>query len=161
MNENLEEIWKKDLTKEALHELEHKMTKEQIIERAKTLRPVIEDKSCGGMMYWVDGNTIHGTAFLWAIKKIKPTGFLQELGKVKTYHTYGHPSLVKPSVDECIYQCPFPEATAFRIMSDDRKGHPFAEYNAKLGRHECITVYYKTVIPEDILNLPIQWDRNG
>lgn len=138
------------MKKEELEKIEASMTKEQIIERARTLRPVAEFKNIGGMMFWVDGGKIHKEAYLWSIRRLKPTGYLRELGRIITYHKCGHPSLFKPSVDECVYQCPYPEATAFRII-------PYCEYNNDLNRHEAVTIYYTGDIPEDIRNREINW----
>jgi len=39
------------MTKEELEKIETSMTKEQIIESAKTLRPVAEFRRVGGMMF--------------------------------------------------------------------------------------------------------------
>ena len=138
------------MTKEELEKIETSMTKEQIIERAKTLRPVAEFRRVGGMMFWVDGGRIHTWSYTWDLKRLKPTGFLRELGRVTTYHTFGHPSLFKPSVDECVYQCPYPDATAFRIASG-------GYYNYELDRHEAETIYYAGTMPEDIKNREIEW----
>lgn len=74
------------MTKEELEKIENSMTKEQIIERARTLRPVAEFKNIGSMMFWVDGGRIHMTSYTWNLKRLKPTGYLRELGRVKTYH---------------------------------------------------------------------------
>ena len=138
------------MTEEALERIETSMTKEQIIERAKTLRPVAEFKKVGGMVFWVDGCRIHTQSYRWDLKKLKPASYLRELGRITTYHKCGHPSLFKPSVDECVYQCPYPEATAFQIIS-------FGDYNYDLDRHEAETVYYAGDIPEDIRSREIEW----
>lgn len=139
------------MTKDELEKIETSMTKEQIIERSRTLRPVAEFKKVGGMMFWVDGGRIHTQSYTWNLKRLKPTGFLRELGRVKTYHSSGHPLLFKPSVDECIYQCPYPEATAFQVVLYE------AHYNYELDRHEAETIYYAGTIPEDIKNREIEW----
>ncbi len=139
------------MTKEELEKIENSMTKEQIIERARTLRPVAELKKVGGMIFWVDGGNIHTQSYTWDLKRLKPTGYLRELGHVRTYHKCGHPSLFKPSVDECVYQCPYPEATAFQIIVDS------GYYDYELDRHGAETIYYTGTIPEDIRNRVIKW----
>lgn len=138
------------MTEKELERIENSITKEQIMERAKTLRPIAEFKNIGYMMFWVDGCKIHNQSYTWDIKRLKPTGFLRELGRITTYHRCNHPSLFKPSVDECIYQCPYPEATAFRIAK-------VGDYNYALDRHEAETIYYAGDIPEDIKNIKIEW----
>lgn len=138
------------MTQEELEKIETSMTKEQIVERAKTLRPVKDLKKAGCMRFWVDGGRIHTQSYTWSIKRLKPTGYLRELGRITTFHKCGHPSLFKPSVDECVYQCPFPEATAFQVVSG-------GDYNYDLNRHEAETVYYVGDMPEDIKNREIEW----
>lgn len=138
------------MTKEELEKIENSMTKEQIIERARTLRPVAEFKKVGGMIFWVDGCKIHTEAYTWNLKRLKPTGYLRELGRVKTYHN-GSPFFFKPSVDECVYQCPYPEATAFMVVSG------CGGYNNELECWEAETIYYAGTMPEDIKNREIEW----
>lgn len=134
-----------------MQRIESSMTKEQIIERARTLRPVADFKDVGGMRFWVDGGRIHTQSYTWNLKRIKPTGFLREIGRITTYHTYGHPSLFKPSVDECVYQCPYPEAVAFQIV----KGS--GDYDCTLDRHTAETIYYAGDMPSDISEMEIEW----
>ena len=139
------------MTKEELERIEASMTQEQIIERARTLRPVAEFKETGGMRYWVDGCRIHSESYTWSINRLKPTGYLRELGRVRTYH-HGSPWFFKPSVDECILQCPYPEAVAFQIVPDSYSG-----YDSELCCHEAETIYFAGDMPEDIRNLEIIW----
>ena len=138
------------MTKEELVAIEHSMTKEQIMERASTLRPIAECEKKGGMRYWVDCGRIATQSCIWNMKPIKPTGYLKELGRVTTYHTYGHPSLFKPSIAECIYQCPFPDATAFMIITG-------GGLDLELNRHYATTVYFSGDIPAEIMNRGIEW----
>jgi len=138
------------MTQEELEKIETSMTKGKIIERAKTLRPVENFKQCGDMRFWVDGGKIHTQTYIWNLKRLKPTGYLRELGRIITYHKCASPMLFKPSVDECVYQCPYPEATAFRIS-------PYCDYNKELNRHETETIYYTGDIPEEIRNREIEW----
>ena len=126
------------------------MTKKQIIERARTLRPVAEFKKVGGMMFWVDGGRIHTQTYTWNLKRLKPTGYPRELGRVKTYHN-GSPFFFKPSVDECVYQCPYPEATAFKVVTGS------GDYDYGLECWEAETIYYAGTMPEDIRNREIEW----
>ncbi len=139
------------MTKEELEVIMHKMTKEQIMERAKTLRPVADFTRCGGMRYWVESAHIATMSYTWDLKKIKPTPFLKEIARIKTYHQCGHPSLVKPSVDECVYQCPDNKAVAFQILVDT------ARYNIELDCHVCETIYYTGEMPKDIMDREIKW----
>lgn len=138
------------MTKEELEKIENSMTKEQIIERARTLRPVAEFKNIGRMMFWVDGGRIHMTSYTWDLKRLKPTGYLRELGRVKTYHN-GSPFFFKPSVDECVYQCPYPEATAFMVVPGS------GDYDYNLECWDAETVYYAGDMPEAIRNREIEW----
>lgn len=128
------------------------MTREEVIARARTLRPIAEFKAIGGMRYWVDGKDIHSQSYTWDLKRLRPTGYLEEIAAILTYHDCGHPSLFKPSVEECVRQCPYPEATAFRILPNT------ARYMNDRDCHEAVTVYYKGPIPEDILNMEIKWE---
>lgn len=138
------------MAKEELEKIETSMTKEQIIERAKTLRPVAEFRRVGGMMFWVDGGRIHTWSYTWDLKRLKPTGFLRELGRIKTYHN-GTRFFFKPSVDECVCQCPYPEATAFMIAPCS------ASYDYELDYWEAETIYYAGTMPDDIKNREIEW----
>ena len=139
------------MTKEELQRIESSMTKEEIIERARTLRPVADFKNMGGMRFWVNGGRIHTQSYTWNLQRIKPTGYLREIGRITTYHVCGHPSLFKPSVDECVYQCPYPEAVAFQIV----KGS--GDYDYALDRHTAETIYYAGEMPDDIRNVEIEW----
>lgn len=138
------------MKREELQVIETRMTKEEIMERARTLRPVGEFKEKGYMRFWLEADHIATIAYLWNKKPLRPTGYLKELGRVTTYHTYGHPSLFKPSANECIYQCPYPEATAFMIVGG-------AGIDNELERHVATTVYFSGDIPEDIVNRKIEW----
>lgn len=138
------------MTKEELTAIESRMTKEEIMERARTLRPVAEFKDKGGMRFWLEADRIATISYLCNKKPLQPTGYLKELGRITTYHRYGHPSLFKPSVDECVYQCPYPEATAFMIVG-------YGEFYSRLERHTATTVYFSGDIPEEIMNRKIEW----
>lgn len=138
------------MTEEELEKIFHSMTKEQIIERAKTLRPVAEFRECGGMRYWVDGCKIHSVSYTWDMKRLKPTAYLTELGRITTYHT-GSPFFFKPSVEEMVVQCPYPEATAFMYV----KGS--CDYDNHLSIWTAETIYYTGSMPEDIKNREIEW----
>ena len=138
------------MTTEELKNLEASITKEQIIERAKTLRPVTEFHNMGGMRYWVDGMKIHSQSYNWKIKKLKPTGYLRELGRITTYHT-GSMFFFKPSVEEMVVQCPYPEATAFMYVNGT------CDYDYKHGIWTAETIYFTGNIPNDIRNLEIEW----
>ena len=127
------------------------MTREEVIARARTLRPIAEFKAIGGMRYWVDGCRIHSQSYTWELKRLRPTGYLEEIAAIQTYHSCGHPSLFKPSVEECVRQCPYPEATAFRILPNT------ARYTNDRDCHVAVTVYYRGPIPEEILNREIEW----
>ena len=138
------------MTTEELKNLEASITKEQIIERAKTLRPVTEFQNMGGMRYWVDGMKIHSQSYNWNRKKLKPTGYLRELGRITTYHT-GSMFFFKPSVEEMVVQCPYPEATAFMYVNGT------CDYDYKQGIWTAETIYFTGNIPNDIRNLEIEW----
>ena len=100
------------------------------------------------MRYWLDGNEIHSTSYNWNKKRLKPTGYLRELGRVKTYHT-GSPFFFKPSVEEMVVQCPYPEATAFMYVNGT------CDYEQDIWTAE--TIYYTGDIPEGIRNREIEW----
>lgn len=138
------------MTKKELQAIESRMTKEEIINRARTLRPVGELKDEGGKRFWLQADRIATVAYLWNPKPLCPTGILKELGSVTTYHRYCYPLLFKPSVDECIYQCPYPEATAFLIV------RPFF-IDGDLERHVATTIYFSGDIPQEIANRKIKW----
>ena len=138
------------MTQEELKNMEVLMTQERIIERAKTLRPVAEFQELGGMRYWVDGWKIHAESYTWDKKRLKPTGYLRELGRTTTYHT-GSRLLFKPSVEEMVVQCPYPEATAFMYVNGT------CDYDCEQEIWTAETVYYTGDIPEDIRNMKIEW----
>ena len=138
------------MTEEELKKIENSMTKEKIIERAKSLRPVAEFHGIGGMRYWVDGKKIHSASYNWSKEKLKPTGFLRELGRITTYHT-GSRFFFKPSVEEMVVQCPYPEATAFMYVNGS------CDYDEEQNIWTAETVYYAGDIPEEIRNRKIEW----
>lgn len=136
------------LDKERLSWIEERLNMEQIIERAKTLRPVGQPTS-SGLLYWVDEKKIHQESYTWDMKPLKPTGHLVKLGTIVTYHKSSM-FFAKPSVDECVAQCPFNNATAFMITR-------IGSYNNEIDRLECETTYYRGAIPKDILERKIEW----
>ena len=138
------------MTEKELRDMKASITKEQIIERAKTLRPVADFQELGGMRYWVDGKIIHSQSYNWKIKKLKPTGYLRELGRITTYHT-GSMFFFKPSVEEMVVQCPYPEATAFMYVNGT------CDYDYKQRIWTAETIYFTGNIPNDIRNLEIEW----
>lgn len=138
------------MTGKELKDMEAAMTKEKIIERAKTLRPVADFKKLGDMRYWLDGNKIHSTSYLWDEKRLKPTGYLRELGRITTYHT-GSMFFFKPSVEEMIVQCPYPEATAFMYVEGT------CDYDNEQDIWVAETIYYTGDMPEEIRNREIEW----
>ena len=138
------------MTKEELQAIESRMSQEEIIERAKTLRPVEKFIGKGGGLFWLKVANISTSTFLLKMRRIKRASNLIELGNVVTYHKYGHPILFKPSLDECIYQCPYPEATACKITE-------FWGVDTELNRHVAETVYFSGEIPEDIKNITLKW----
>ena len=134
---------------ERLSWIEDRLNQEQIMERAKTLRPIGEPKECGGMRFWIKADHIHSESYTWNLEKLQATGYLEELGTILTYHQ-SSPFFAKPSVDECVYQCPFNDATAFMITR-------IGSYNGELGRLECETTYFKGKIPQKVLERKILW----
>ena len=140
-------IWYMD--EERLNWIEDRLNQEQIMERAKTLRPIGEPEGCGGMRFWIKADHIHSESYTWKLEKLQPTGHLEELGTILTYHQ-SSPFFAKPSVDECVYQCPFNDATAFMITH-------IGSYNGELGRLECETTYFKGKIPKEVLEREILW----
>lgn len=140
-------IWYMD--EERLSWIEDRLNQEQIMERAKTLRPIGEPEGCGGMRFWIKADHIHSESYTWKLEKLQPTGHLEELGTILTYHQ-SSPFFAKPSVDECVYQCPFNDATAFMITH-------IGSYNGELGRLECETTYFKGKIPKEVLEREILW----
>lgn len=138
------------MTEKELTDMEAAMTKEMIIERAKTLRPLADFRKLGGMRYWLDGNKIHSTSYNWDKKRLKPTGYLRELGRVKTYHT-GTRFFFKPSVEEMVVQCPYPEATAFMYVEGT------CDYDYEQDIWTAETIYYTGDMPEEIRNMEIKW----
>ena len=140
-------LWHMDA--ERLSWIEDRLNQEQIMERAKTLRPIGEPKGCGGMRFWIKADHIHSESYTWNLEKLQATGHLEELGTILTYHQ-SSPFFAKPSVDECVYQCPFNDATAFMITR-------IGSYNGELGRLECETTYFKGKIPQEVLEREILW----
>ena len=138
------------MTEDELMKMEAAMTKERIIERAKTLRPIDEFQRIGGMRYWLEGGHISSESYIWDKKRLKPTGYLRELGRVKTYHT-GTRFFFKPSVEEMVVQCPYPEATAFMYIDDT------CDYDYEQDIWTAFTIYFSGDMPEVIRNRKIEW----
>ena len=115
----------------------------------------------------------HGTALFWAknvpictdsfsysnIEPFMPAVGLTEVAQLKTYHRYGgYWGCLRPSADECIYQCPkdiLDKVCAFEV----RSAYPadVNPYNNAIDRHELVTIYYSGDVPQEVLAQEIKW----
>ena len=65
------------MTKTELQAIESRMTEEEIMNRARTLRPVGELKDKGGKRFWLQADRIATEAYLWDPTPLCPTGILR------------------------------------------------------------------------------------
>ncbi len=156
------------LTKNELEILEKSMSQEEIMAYAKKIKPIARGIDINNLdttstddlpAFWVESKRIHGEGFSFGYEPIAPASGLKEIARVTTYHSYGgYYGCLRPSVDECIVQCPkdiLDKVCAFQVY------HPtllFREcYNTELDRHILTTIYYTGTLPEDIASKPVEW----
>lgn len=96
---------------------------EKVLELSKTIRPLVVDE-LGDLRYSVH-TELFNTAYTWN-RNFGEKVNLQEGTKVehiRTYHSYGHPSLFKPSIAEvisCIPEHMWDKVYAFEIVDKPR-----------------------------------------
>lgn len=128
------------------------MHREEILRVAKRMKPVVSGSD--GKLYWIKPVKVGTIAFTWDPKKHMEAEGLVEVARIQTSHSYGHPSLVKPSMDECIEQCPLElrdRVVAFRTNT----GTAVIDYDK--GVHVCETTYYEGTLPEELKEWPVEW----
>ena len=117
------------------------MTKEEIMEAAKRMCPVKHKK---GVLWWIRRLKIHNQSCTFEPKYICKAEGLTPIKTIKTYHKCGYYGLLKPSVDEAIYQCPkdiIDNVVAFEFIIPENP--TLGEvYDMKLNRHVIQTTYY-------------------
>ncbi|MBE7073736.1 MAG: hypothetical protein E7379_01440 [Clostridiales bacterium] len=155
------------------------MDKQEILKRAYQIKPVMRLQrgkivvinngvlpSRTNLVY-ISSQDLLSSAYIWDPKVIAQTPKLRKVGKdITTYHTYGHPSLFKPSVKEVLEQIPDgyikKGVVAFElyIESDNAK-----EITTKLcgeGVHRAKVRLYKVVegeVPDVVKNEPILYNK--
>ena len=116
--------------------------------------------NCKDGYFFVEGNYITTQSCTFYPKALAEAQNLTKLGSITTYHSYGgHPSFLRPSIDEAIWQCPKEwqeQATAFEFS------YPKTElisdvYDSELDLHVLTTTYYKCEIPDIVKQKRFQW----
>ena len=122
-----------------------KISDEELRSRAARIKALVRKE---GKLYTIEQpKNLRQTAFLWDPVFKERSGVVMELGRVRTLHSYGAPSLFKPSIAEVLAQIP-PELAAkvkaFEVLgpdtADGMNGH-WDELNA--GFHVAETILYR------------------
>ncbi len=122
-----------------------KISDEELRSRAARIKALVRK---GGKLYTIEQpKNLRQTAFLWDPVFEERSGVVMEIGRVKTLHSYGAPSLFKPSIAEVLAQIP-PELAAkvkaFEVLgpgtANDLNDH-WDELNA--GFHVAETILYQ------------------
>lgn len=149
--------------------LEKKLTKENALELAKRIRPVMSMDESGKFSisndpenpkYWVSGCKIYGQSYTFAAgeKVYGKAEKLEPVAKITTYHVAGHPLFLKPSVYEVLYQIPtelVDKTVAFELYAPSSSVYDI--YNDEIGRHALTCILYTGEMPEHIKDEPIEW----
>ena len=98
-------------------------------ELSRRIRPVVRE---GETLHYIERCDPRTVAFTWALQTTEPALGLKRLRTVTTFHTYGAPSLFKPSIAEVISQIPEDLLTTVRAfeldvnsarLTDDKLNH--------------------------------------
>ncbi len=76
---------------------------ERLEELSKRIKPVVR---LDGKLYYIREVNLRETAFTWSPKLKEEAKGLEELIRIRTYHTYGYPGFFKPSIAEVLSQIP-------------------------------------------------------
>lgn len=145
------------ITKEELRKLETSMTKEELMEYAKKMGPVMRKD---GQLWWIDPCKIHTQSCTYGAKFLEEALSLSPLKTITSYHKYGgYYGFLRPSVDEAIFQCPkdiLEQVVAFEfIIPEDL--YIWNIYSDVLDRHVLKITYYSGDFPEKFKNRQIEW----
>lgn len=128
--------------------------------KLRFLRHMQVVKEHGTALFWAKNAPIHSESFTYSNNEpFMPAFGLTEVARVKTYHRYGgYWGCLRPSADECIYQCPkdiLDKVCAFEV----RSAYPadVNPYNNAIDRHELVTIYYSGDVPQEVLAQEIKW----
>lgn len=154
---------------EKLLKQEDSMTRKEILDYAKKIKPVmrgtaeyvalspeIEKEN----LFWIPAYPIHHQSFSYVCHHpLKKAEGLKEIARLTTYHTYGgYHGFLRPSTDEAIIQCPkeiLDKVCAFEFQTDTLDIRKI--YHAGLDRHILTTIYYEGTLPEDIAAQDVSW----
>lgn len=156
-------------TLEKLYTQEEAMSKEEILDYAKKIKPVMrgtkkyvalspEDEN--KQLFWIPAFPISTQSFSFLSScPLKPAVGLKEICRITTYHRYGgYRAFLRPSTDEAIIQCPkeiLDKVCAFEFQTKTMEYSKI--YHAGLDRHILTTVYYEGSLPEDIAAQNVSW----
>lgn len=128
--------------------------------KLRLLRHIQCVKEHGTALFWAKNAPIHSESFTYSNNEpFMPAFGLTEVARVKTYHRYGgYYACLRPSVDECIYQCPkdiLDKVCAVEVKS----AYPadVTPYYSAIDRHELVTIYYSGKVPQEVLAQEIKW----
>lgn len=117
---------------------------ERLNELAGRIKPVIE---FNGVKHYIKPCHLRTTAYTWDAKKRAPAPALKPIREIRTYHTWGHYSMFKPSIAEVIAQIPadvIDQVTEFEIVQRPQEAKDLNEEKRALdaGFHVATTVLY-------------------
>ena len=152
-----------------LEYLKRILPKETALELAKRIRPVMSMDENGKFSvattpndskYWVDGCKIFNQSYTFKAGETvyEKAEQLTQIATIKTYHTCGHPLLLKPSVYEVLYQIPaelLDKVVAFELYAPELSAYDL--YDDNLERHVLTCVLYTGNIPQSVKEKTIEW----
>lgn len=131
----------------------------QLAERAAVVQPLVRryryetvnettfrEVDCG--LWYVETPSNLRSEFAWSPKWLRHVadGELVPVKKVRTLHTYEHPSMFKPSIAEVLAQAPddLHKYVAFSVAGPETADDLNRERDAlNAGFHVAVTTYYK------------------
>lgn len=98
----------------------NKCSDEELNRRAERIRPLV---SYSDGLWFIKPQHLTDVAYLWKPTKDIKAPEMQVIGQFRCLHTYGHPSLFKPSIAEVLWQIPeemLDRAKAFELTTAPR-----------------------------------------
>lgn len=104
--------------------------------------PKERSSDSNGRLFYIEPVDPRQAAFTWDPKPVgPPADNLRKLDIIRTYHSWGAPSMFKPSVAEVLAQLSptqVEEAVAFEVVCDDKD----ARHVLSDGFHASLTILY-------------------
>jgi hypothetical protein len=118
--------------------------RERTVALAERIKPVVRDER--NTLRYIKPVDLFSASFLWEPTLLGSAADLREIGRITTYHTFGHLLFFKPSVAEVLAQIPdtyLGAAIAFEVIGPGDADDLNIE-NAALtaGYHVATTILY-------------------